>query len=144
MTSQSHPSPPDPWAQSRRIAAEWREMGRGVDRRTQVARMESVRAARAKAVAETRETRRREALEEAIAKGIAEALKDLPRAAASLFETAPDVPVAPAVPEKALHEMTTEEWDARRQAYWGDRLPNHSRPITIGDLVTGQHGGHEA
>ncbi|MFF7884305.1 hypothetical protein ACH40F_29200 [Streptomyces sp. NPDC020794] len=101
-------------------------------------------AAAARPTAEAREAH----LRSVIGNAVGEALrKQLPGAVAQFTETAHAEPLtesAPAVLEKALHEMTTEEWDTHRQAYWGDRLPNHSRPITIGDLVTGQHAGHEA
>ncbi|WP_405884210.1 hypothetical protein OG747_39930 [Streptomyces sp. NBC_01384] len=143
MTDKSHPSPPDPWAQARRIAAAWQEMGRGVDRRTQVARMEAVRATRTKGVAEARTVR----LQEVIDKAVAEALQNLRQGAAAVSESTPDVPEAPAVPEKPFHEMTTEEFRAAATTAWGRRgasmrSPGRQsrRPMTISELIAGQYG----
>ncbi|MDU8998205.1 hypothetical protein [Streptomyces mirabilis] len=145
MTSQSHPSPPDPWAQSRRIAAVWAEAGRGVDRPTQVARVLAARAAKAEVLKEARlKAAVDKAVREALARpAVAEAVGRLAEAEGAA-PAAPTAPAAPAVPEKPLHEMTPEEWSAHRQAYWVDRLPNQSRPMTIGELIAGQYGDGEA
>lgn len=140
MTSQSHPSPPDPWAQARRIAAVWEEAGRGVDRPTQVARVLAARAAKAAALSEAR-------IKAAVDKAVQETLArpEFAEAVGRLTETedaasaAPAVSAAPALPEKPLHEMTPEEWGAHREAYWVDRLPKLRRPMTIGELTAGQY-----
>ncbi|MEY2243189.1 hypothetical protein AB8A21_09635 [Streptomyces sp. BF23-18] len=138
MTDQSRSSTPDPWAQARRIAEEWREAGRGVDRRTQVARVLAARARRAEAVSEAR-------IQRAVDKAVREALAG-PEFAESLSHltqaSEPAAPV-PSVPDKPLHEMTSEEWDAHRRGYWEAAMPTHSRPMTIGDLAAGRYHGDE-
>jgi hypothetical protein len=140
MTNQPRLPYPDPWAQGRRIVEEWKQAGRdGADRRTQIARVEAARARRAAARSESRiKAAVDEAVREALARPeFAESLGQLASSAASA------APVPP-VPEKPLHEMTAEEWDAHRQSYWAGRLPNHSRPMTIGDLIAGRYGEDEA
>ncbi|WP_089105483.1 hypothetical protein [Streptomyces hyaluromycini] len=140
MTNQPRSPYPNPWAQARRIAEEWEEAGRdGADRQTQIARVKAARARRAAALSEARI---KAAVDKAVretlaAPGFAESLGQLAQAAVP-------AQAAPQVPEKPLHEMTAEEWDAHRQAYWADRLPNHSRPMTISDLVGGRYEGDEA
>lgn len=89
-------------------------MGRGVDRRTQVARMEAVRSARAKGIAEARAAR----LQGVIDAAIAEALKNLPQVGAPVQEAAPSAPALPPAPTKPLHEMDAEEWRAFAAQYW--------------------------
>lgn len=147
MTDTDQPTPtPNPWAQSRRIAEQWKEMGRGVDRPTQVARIKAARLARAQVTTEAEETRLRAVVDRAVAVAVAEALKNVPQAAAALAEAAPEVPAAAAEPEKPLHEMTTEELHAASAAAWGQhgsgmRSPawQQRRPMTVGELVAGRY-----
>ncbi|TKA11748.1 hypothetical protein [Actinacidiphila oryziradicis] len=138
MTDQYPQPQPDPWAQSRRIAEQWKEMGRGVDRPTQVARIKAARLARAKVATEAEETRLRAVVDRAVAAAVAEALKNVPQAAAALAEAAPEVPAAPAVPEKALHEMGPEEWRDYALQY-GPHPRQRRRPMTVSELVAGRY-----
>lgn len=136
MTNQSHAPTPDPWAQHRRIAAEWQEMGRGVDRRTQVARMESVRASRAKALSEAR-------IRGAVDRAVREVLR-----APEFGETVTQLTGgtlssdAPEPPAKPLHEMDPEEWRAHAARFGPQAFARQPRrPMSIGELVAGRYEG---
>lgn len=136
MTNPSRPSVPDPWAQARRIAAEWEAAGRGVDRATQVARVREARARRTAAMSESR-------IKAAVDKAVSEALAK-PKFAESvdqLAQAAAPVSVAAQAPEKLLHEMAAEEWEAQRLAYWGGKLTPLRRPMTLGELTRGRYDG---
>jgi hypothetical protein len=130
---------PDPWAQARRIAAEWQEARRdGADRQTQIARVKAARARRAAALSEAR-------IKTAVDKAVREALAqpEFAETVDQLTQAAAPVQTVPQAPEKPLYEMTEEEWHAHRLSYWAGRLPDHSRPMTIGDLVAGRYDGDE-
>ncbi|MFI2202663.1 hypothetical protein ACH47Z_18160 [Streptomyces sp. NPDC020192] len=146
MSNASQPAVPEPWAQARRIAAEWEEAGRGVDRPTQVARVKAARAARVWAAQESR-------LKAAVDKAVREALArpEFGQAVDRLAEsTQPEAPapssaaVPAAVPERPLHEMTLEELRAHSRVYWDGRQPAPYRPLTIGELTAGRYDGDEA
>lgn len=50
-------------------------------------------------------------------------------------------PAAPVVEEapSALHELSEDQWQEQRAAYWTDRLPKYGRgPQTIADLTAGR------
>ncbi|MET7781505.1 hypothetical protein ABZU94_07235 [Streptomyces mirabilis] len=147
MTNQPCSSYPDPWAQARRIAEQWEEAGRGVDRPTQVARVKAARARRAAVVSEAR-------IKAAVDTAVQEELRRvLPQVAPLITEVAPQQrspiaeeaspPGVPPVPDKPLHEMTAEEWDAHRRSFWQAAMPSRARTLTISDL-TGRYAEDEA
>jgi hypothetical protein len=135
---------PDPWAQARRISAEWEEARRdGADRPTVVSRVKAARARRAAAMSEAR-------IKDAVTKAVREALAS-PEFAESVdqyTQAAPPAsapgPAVPQVPDKPLHEMTPEQWDAHRRAYWQAAMPDRTRILTLGDLMGRPAGGDEA
>lgn len=142
MSNTSQPAVPDPWAQARRIAAEWQEARRdGADRPTQVARVRAARAARATRMQESR-------IKAAVDKAVREALArpEFGQAVDRLTEAVEAVPAAapPAVPGKPLHEMTLEEWRVQGRTYWEGREAVPYRPLTIGELTAGRYDGDEA
>lgn len=134
MTNQSQPSVPDPWAQAERIAAQWEEAGRGVDRPTQVARVRAARAARAAALSEAR-------LKVAVDKAVREALArpEFAEAVDGLTGTAVTPPTAPVPPDRPLHELTAEEWRTHAQETWAQRLPQIRRPMTVSELIADRY-----
>ncbi|MFJ9903929.1 hypothetical protein ACIRVK_13660 [Streptomyces sp. NPDC101152] len=139
MSKTSGPLVRDPWAQARRIAAEWEAAGRGVDRRTQVARVREARARRADAITEAR-------IRNAVDKAVTEALAKL-STGAPVTESAPPAPdpvteVAP--PSKPLWEMSSEEWQQHTAQHWAGRLQPRPRPMTISELIAGRYDTDEA
>lgn len=135
MSSQPHSLYPEPWAQARRISEEWKEAGRdGADRQTQIARVKAARARRAAVVSEAR-------LRATVDTAVREALAR-PEVAEALDQLAP---AAVQPPSKPLHEMNPEEWRSHAAQHGPQAFARQPRrPMTIGELVAGRHGGDEA
>ncbi|MEU5633527.1 hypothetical protein ACH47C_26905 [Streptomyces rishiriensis] len=106
------------------------------------ARQQAVRAARLRAVAQTRETQLRARIDKAIREVLAR--PEFAESVADLTSAAAPAPVPLPVPDKPLHEMTAEEWDARRRTFWQAAMPDHTRALTISDLLGRPSGGDEA